>query len=58
MEYFQGVCDHFLVPANKIPEMVFRMKLLTIYGQESPGWISLFKLAFFVVENIQKLIGQ
>ena len=25
------------------------------YGQESPGWISLFKLVtFFVVENIQK----
>ena len=28
----------------------------TIYGQESPGWISLFKLAqfFVVVENTQK----
>ena len=24
------------------------------YGQESPGWISLFKLVNFFVENIQK----
>ena len=24
------------------------------YGQESPGWISLFKFVTFFVENIQK----
>ena len=32
-EYFQGVCDHFLVPATEVPEMeqlVFGKELLTI----------------------------
>ena len=39
-EYFQGVCDHFLVPATEIPEMVqlvFGMELLTIYSLPEAG---------------------
>ena len=34
-EYFQGVCDHFLVPTTEVPEiiqLVFGMELLTIYS--------------------------
>ena len=39
-EYFQGVCDHFLVPTSEIPEMihlVFDMELLTIYSLPEAG---------------------
>ena len=48
-------------------QLNFYYQLVPIYGKESPGWITLFKLVlnFFVVENIQKhqfflekLIGQ
>ena len=31
-EYFQGVCDHFLVPATEVTETVFGKDLLTIYS--------------------------
>ena len=39
-EYFEGVCDHFLVPAPEKREMVqliFGMKLLTIYSLLEAG---------------------
>ena len=34
-EYFQGVCDHFLIPATEVKEivqLVLGMELLTIYS--------------------------
>ena len=40
MEFFQGVCDHFLVHATEIPEMVqlvFGMELPTIYSLPEAG---------------------
>ena len=39
-EYFENVCDHFLVPANDLPEMVqlvFGIELLTMYSMSEAG---------------------
>ena len=39
-EYFQGVCDYFLVPATEVPEiiqLVFGMELLPIYSLSEAG---------------------
>ena len=39
-EFLQFVCDHFLVPATEIPELVqlvFGMVLLTIYSMPEAG---------------------
>ena len=46
LEFFQGACDHFLVPATEVPEtvrLVLTMELLAVsimseFGSEHKFW--------------------